>query len=63
MPDDFRQDINHLNRWGAEIFSKELAARIQKLRLAGTFFFASEFFLRKRSDTQPRRTRNFACSI
>jgi len=36
MPDDFRQDINHLNRWGAEIFSKELAARIQKLRLAGT---------------------------
>jgi len=36
VSDDCRQDINHLNRWGAEIFSKELAARIQKLRFTGT---------------------------
>lgn len=28
IPDDCRQDINHLNRWGAKIFSKELAERI-----------------------------------
>ena len=28
IPDDCRQDINHLNRWGAEIFSRELAERM-----------------------------------
>lgn len=30
MPDDCRQDINHLNRWGAEIFSRELAERMKR---------------------------------
>lgn len=29
VPDNFRQDINHLNQWGAEIFSRELARRIE----------------------------------
>lgn len=28
VPDDCRADINHLNCWGAEIFSKEIAARM-----------------------------------
>lgn len=30
IPDDCRQDINHLNRWGAEIFSRELADRMKR---------------------------------
>lgn len=30
FPDDCWQDINHLNRWGAEIFSRELAARMKR---------------------------------
>lgn len=30
IPDDCRQDINHLNRWGAEIFSRELAERMKR---------------------------------
>lgn len=30
VPDDCRQDINHLNCWGAEIFSKEIAARMAR---------------------------------
>ncbi len=30
VPDDCRGDINHLNRWGAEIFSKEIAARMTR---------------------------------
>lgn len=30
MPDDCRLDINHLNRWGAEIFSRELAERMKR---------------------------------
>lgn len=30
IPDDCRQDINHLNRWGAEIFSRELVLRMKR---------------------------------
>lgn len=30
FPDDCWQDINHLNRWGAEIFSRELAERMKR---------------------------------
>lgn len=30
VPDECRQDINHLNRWGAEIFSRELAGRMKR---------------------------------
>ena len=30
LGDDCRQDINHLNRWGAEIFSRELAERMKR---------------------------------
>ena len=30
IPDDCRQDINHLNRWGAEIFSRELVKRLEQ---------------------------------
>lgn len=30
IPDNCRQDINHLNCWGAKIFSKELCSRMKK---------------------------------
>lgn len=30
FPEDCWQDVNHLNRWGAEIFTKELCARMKK---------------------------------
>ena len=30
IPDDCRQDVNHLNRWGAEIFSRELVKRMKR---------------------------------
>lgn len=30
IPDDCRQGINPLNRWGAEIFSRELAERMKR---------------------------------
>ncbi|MCD8299504.1 MAG: hypothetical protein LUD39_07140 [Opitutae bacterium] len=30
VPEDCRKDVNHLNKWGAEIFSKELARRMRE---------------------------------
>ncbi len=30
VPDECRQDVKHLNKWGAEIFSKELARRMRE---------------------------------
>ncbi len=35
IPDECRQDVNHLNKWGAEIFSKELARRMREEGIVG----------------------------
>lgn len=33
LPDEFRADINHINRRGAEVFSKELCARMRREKI------------------------------
>ncbi len=75
IPDDCRQDINHLNRWGAEIFSRELAARMKREGMlpppprskeAGETFLSRIFgtcFCRAKMGEKPRRSslpKNFA---